>query len=230
MKPNRIREAFKTFPAVLQHQILLRLGMALGSSFFFTFCWLLFGEFVFASPFLLLAVWMGYSGIQMFRTIVSGSYTRIRTTCKQVITTAILKRPKAMILSTEKGDLRLRIQQRIRKPEVVRVLITDLKKRVSVNPLQTLAVVRVFITDLIQYGLAAATYSTNVNTNTLEYSLLLLRDNSLPYLLILFTSKIGIYYLCLSCSFQFFVSVPWRSRASSTGQRNRSALTIPTFC
>ena len=118
MKPNRIREAFKTFPAVLQHQILLRLGMALGSSFFFAFCWLLFGEFVFASPFLLLAVWMGYSGIQMFRTIVSGSYTRIRTTCKQVITTAILKRPKAMILSTEKGDLRLRIQQRIRKPEV----------------------------------------------------------------------------------------------------------------
>ena len=118
MKPNRIREAFKTFPAVLQHQILLRLGMALGSSFFFTFCWLLFGEFIFASPFLLLAVWMGYSGIQMFRTIVSGSYTRIRTTCKQVITTAILKRPKAMILSTEKGDLRLRIQQRIRKPEV----------------------------------------------------------------------------------------------------------------
>ena len=118
MKPNRIREAFKTFPAVLQHQILLRLGMALGSSFFFAFCWLLFGEFVFASPFLLLAVWMGYSGIQMFRTIASGSYTRIRTTCKQVITTAILKRPKAMILSTEKGDLRLRIQQRIRKPEV----------------------------------------------------------------------------------------------------------------
>jgi hypothetical protein len=118
VKPNRIREAFKTFPAVLQHQILLRLGMALGSSFFFTFCWLLFGEFVFASPFLLLAVWMGYSGIQMFRTIASGSYTRIRTTCKQVITTAILKRPKAMILSTEKGDLRLRIQQRIRKPEV----------------------------------------------------------------------------------------------------------------
>ena len=118
MKPNRIREAFKTFPAVLQHQILLRLGIALGSSFFFTFCWLLFGEFVFASPFLLLAVWMAYAGIQMFRTIVSGSYTRIRTTCKQVITTAILKRPKAMILSTEKGDLRLRIQQRIRKPEV----------------------------------------------------------------------------------------------------------------
>ena len=118
MKPNRIREAFKTFPAVLQHQILLRLGMALGSSFFFTFCWLLFGEFVFASPFLLLAVWMGYSVIQMFRTIASGSYTRIRTTCKQVITTAILKRPKAMILSTEKGDLRIRIQQRIRKPEV----------------------------------------------------------------------------------------------------------------
>lgn len=118
MKPNRIREAFKTFPAVLQHQILLRLGMALGSSFFFTFCWLLFGEFVFASPFLLLAVWMSYSGIQMFRTIASGSYTRIRTTCKQVITTAILKRPKAMILSTEKGDLRLRIQHRIRKPEV----------------------------------------------------------------------------------------------------------------
>ena len=118
MKPNRIREAFKTFPAVLQHQILLRLGMALGSSFFFAFCWVLFAEFVFASPFLLLAVWMGYSGIQMFRTIASGSYTRIRTTCKQVITTAILKHPKAMILSTEKGDLRLRIQQRIRKPEV----------------------------------------------------------------------------------------------------------------
>ena len=118
MKPNRIREAFKTFPAVLQHQILLRLGMALGSSFFFTFCWLLFGEFVFASPFLLLAVWMAYAGIQMFRTIFKGSYTRIRTTCKQVITTAILKRPKAMILFTEKGDLRLRIQQRIREPEV----------------------------------------------------------------------------------------------------------------
>ena len=64
----------------------------------------------------------------------------------------------------------------------------------------------------------------------IDPSLLLLRDNSLPYLLILFTSNIGIYYLCLSCSFQFFVSVPWRSRASSTGQRNRSALTIPTFC
>lgn len=118
MKPNRFRDAFKTFPAVLQHQILLRLGMALGSSFFFAFCWLLFGDFVFASPFLLLAVWMGYSGIQMFRTIVRGSYTRVRASCKQVVTTAILKRPKVIILATEKGDLRLRIQQRIRKPEV----------------------------------------------------------------------------------------------------------------
>ena len=103
MKPNRIREAFKTFPAVLQHQILLRLGMALGSSFFFTFCWLLFGEFVFASPFLLLAVWMGYSEIQMFRTIAIGSYTRIRTTCKAAslrIPDTIIPSPKYSVGSS----------------------------------------------------------------------------------------------------------------------------------
>lgn len=66
----------------------------------------------------MLALWMGASGIQVFLTLHHGKYTRVKATCKQVITTPILKRPKALILSTEQGDLRLRIQQRIRKPEV----------------------------------------------------------------------------------------------------------------
>ena len=118
MKPSRIREIFQSFPAVLQHQILLRLGMALGGILAFTLCLLVSGEFLFASPFLMLAGWMGFAGIQMFRTIASDRCTCVRVTCKQIITTAILKRPKALILSTEQGDLRLRMQQRIRKPEV----------------------------------------------------------------------------------------------------------------
>ncbi len=54
----------------------------------------------------------------MFRTVYRGKYACVEASCKQVITTPILKRPKALILSTERGDLRLRIQQRIRKPEV----------------------------------------------------------------------------------------------------------------
>lgn len=66
----------------------------------------------------MLSLWMGASGIQMFLTLYHGKYTWVKTACKQVITTPILKRPKALILSTEQGDLRLRIQQRIRKPEV----------------------------------------------------------------------------------------------------------------
>lgn len=57
----------------------------------------------------MLALWMGASGIQVFLTLHHGKYTRVKATCKQVITTPILKRPKALILSTEQGDLRLRI-------------------------------------------------------------------------------------------------------------------------
>ncbi|MBQ1734841.1 MAG: hypothetical protein II038_08165 [Lachnospiraceae bacterium] len=118
MKPKKLREAFRTFPAVLQHQLLLRFGLTLGGLAAFGLFWALSSAFWFGAPFLMLALWMGASGIQMFLTLYHGKYTRVKAACKQVITTPILKRPKALILSTEQGDLRLRIQQRIRKPEV----------------------------------------------------------------------------------------------------------------
>lgn len=118
MKPTVLREAFRAFPAVLQHQILLRFGLTLGAAAAFGLFWLLSRQFWFGAPFAMLALWMGAAGIQMFLTLYHGKYTRVKATCKQVITTPILKRPKALILSTEQGDLRLRIQQRIRKPEV----------------------------------------------------------------------------------------------------------------
>ncbi len=118
MKPRSIRESFRTFPAVLQHQILLRCGLTLGGLAAFGLFWALSSAFWFGAPFLLLALWMGGSAVQTFLTVFHGKYSRVHAVCKQVVTTAILKRPKALILSTEKGDLRLRIQQRIRKPEV----------------------------------------------------------------------------------------------------------------
>ena len=118
MKPKKLREAFNGFPAVLQHQILLRFGWTLGGLAAFGLFWALSGQFWFSAPFLMLSAWMGVSAIQLFRTIWLGRYVRVQATCRQIITTAILKRPKALILSTEQGDLRLRIQQRIRKPEV----------------------------------------------------------------------------------------------------------------
>lgn len=118
MKPKKLRAAFNDFPAVIQHQILLRLGLMLGGLAGFGLCWSLSGEFFFAAPFLLLAAWMGFAGVQLFCTIYKGRYVCVRATCKQIITTPILKRPKALILSTEQGDLRLKMQQRIRKPEV----------------------------------------------------------------------------------------------------------------
>ena len=118
MKPTALREAFRAFPAVLQHQILLRFGLTLGAAAAFGLFWLLSRQFWFGAPFAMLALWMGLSGVQMFRTVYRGKYTCVEASCKQVITTPILKRPKALILSTERGDLRLRMQQRIRKPEV----------------------------------------------------------------------------------------------------------------
>jgi len=118
VKPTALRETLRTFPAVLQHQLLLRFGLTLGGLAAFGLFWALSSAFWFGAPFLMLSLWMGASGIQMFLTLYHGKYTRVKATCKQVITTPILKRPKALILSTEQGDLRLRIQQRIRKPEV----------------------------------------------------------------------------------------------------------------
>lgn len=126
MKLTALREAFRTFPAVLQHQILLRFGLTLGAAAVFGLFWLLSRQFWFGAPFLMLSLWMGASGIQMFLTLYHGKYTRVKATCKQVITTPILKRPKALILSTEQGDLRLRMQQRIQKPEVDELFIVYL--------------------------------------------------------------------------------------------------------
>ena len=126
MKPTALREAFRAFPAVLQHQILLRFGLTLGGLAAFGLFWALSSAFWFGVPFLMLALWMGASGIQMFLTLYHGKYTRVKATCKQLITTPILKRPKALILSTEQGDLRLRIQQRIRKPEVDELFVVYL--------------------------------------------------------------------------------------------------------
>lgn len=118
MKLQMIRDALQTFPAVLQHQILLRFGLSLGGFAAFALFWGLSGQFWFGAPFLMLATWMGAGAVLLFRTIYQGRYVCVQAICKQVITTAILKRPKALILSTEQGDLRLRTQQRIRKPEV----------------------------------------------------------------------------------------------------------------
>lgn len=126
MKPKKLLEAFRTFPAVLQHQLLLRFGLTLGGLATFGLFWALSSAFWFGAPFLMLSLWMGASGIQVFLTLYHGKYTRVKTTCKQVITTPILKRPKALILSTEQGDLRLRIQQRIRKPEVGELFVVYL--------------------------------------------------------------------------------------------------------
>ena len=118
MKTKKLREAFNDFPAVLQHQILLRFGLSLGGFAAFGLFWGLSGQFWFGAPFLMLAAWMGVGAIQLFRTIWLGRYVCVQAICKQVITTAILKRPKALILTTEQGDLRLRMQERIQKPEV----------------------------------------------------------------------------------------------------------------
>lgn len=126
MKLTALREAFRTFPAVLQHQILRRFGLTLGAAAAFGLFWAMSSAFWFGAPFLMLSLWMGTSGIQMFLTFYRGKYTRVKATCKQVITSPILKRPKALILSTEQGDLRLRIQQRIRKPEVGELFVVYL--------------------------------------------------------------------------------------------------------
>lgn len=126
MKPTALRETLRTFPAVLQHQLLLRFGLTLGGLVAFGLFWALSSAFWFGAPFLMLSLWMGASGIQMFLTLYHGKYTRVKATCRQVITTPILKRPKALILSTEQGDLRLRIQQRIRKPEVDELFVVYL--------------------------------------------------------------------------------------------------------
>lgn len=126
MKLTALREAFRAFPAVLQHQILLRFSLTLGAAAAFCLFWTLSSAFWFGAPFLMLSLWMGASGIQMFLTLYHGKYTRVKATCKQVITSPIMKRPKALILSTKQGDLRLRIQQRIRKPEVDELFIVYL--------------------------------------------------------------------------------------------------------
>ena len=126
MKLTALREAFRAFPEVLQHQILLRFSLTLGAAAAFGLFWLLSRQFWFGAPFLMLSLWMGTSGIQMFLTLYHGKYTRVKASCKQVITSPILKRPKALILSTEQGDLRLRIQQRIRKPEVGELFVVYL--------------------------------------------------------------------------------------------------------
>lgn len=126
MKPKQLREVLRTFPAVLQHQFLLRFGLTLGGLAAFGLFWAMSSAFWFGAPFLMLALWMGTAGIQMFLTLNHGKYTRVKATCKQVITTPILKRPKALILSTEQGNLRLRTQQRIRKPEVGELFVVYL--------------------------------------------------------------------------------------------------------
>lgn len=126
MKLTALREAFRAFPAVLQHQILLRFSLTLGAAAAFCLFWTLSSAFWFGAPFLMLSLWMGASGIQMFLTLYHGKYTRVKATCKQVITSPIMKRPKALILSTKQGDLRLRIQKRIRKPEVDELFIVYL--------------------------------------------------------------------------------------------------------
>ena len=113
MKPRSIRESFRTFPAVLQHQILLRCGLTLGGLAAFGLFWALSSAFWFGATFLMLSFWMSVSAVQTFRTVFHGKYACVHAICKQVLTTAILKRPKALILSTEQGNLRLRIQQRI---------------------------------------------------------------------------------------------------------------------
>ena len=118
MKLKTLRETFNGFPAVLQQQILLRFGLSLGGVAAFALFWGLSAQFWFGAPFLMLAAWMGVGAVQLFRTVCLGRYVCVQAICKQVVTTAILKRPKALILSTEQGDLRLRIQKRIRKPEV----------------------------------------------------------------------------------------------------------------
>ena len=97
-------------PAV-QHQILLRLLLALASLTGGIVLWCMEGIAA-AAPFILLALLLAAAALRIRRCAEAGRYLALHGTILSVETTALLHRPKAVLIAVDGKAIRLELHSR----------------------------------------------------------------------------------------------------------------------
>lgn len=103
----------KSIPLAIQHQLLLRLALALAVLVAGMALCVLDGIMT-AGPFLLLALLLAASALRIRRYAAAGRYLALRGAVLKVETTALLHRPKAMLLAVDGKAIRLELHSRLR--------------------------------------------------------------------------------------------------------------------
>ena len=114
-------------PLALQTQILLQAALALASLVTGVILVILFSAAV-SLPFFLLALLFGLGSIRIYHASMAGRYLTLLGNVLKVEQTAILRRPKAILLEIDGRALRVSLRNRHRAPEqgkIVRIYVLD---------------------------------------------------------------------------------------------------------
>lgn len=106
----------KQIPVPLQAHILMQAGLVACSLTAGIACLILFTGMV-AFPFLLFAILASVSGWRVYHVAVHGHYLTLSTIVLKVERTAILHRPKAVLVETEGKALRIMLRNRLTVPK-----------------------------------------------------------------------------------------------------------------
>lgn len=108
-----MKDLFNHLPPTLRQQVMLRSAAALLFLILFIAIWVGTGEFSFALPCLMLAVFLIVNTGIMLYNIINGNYVRIHGTCTGIERTGIRRRVKSITVTHNDQQLMIPVRRRL---------------------------------------------------------------------------------------------------------------------
>ena len=105
----------KQLPDALRMQLLMRLGSGATALLLFVVVWLLSGEFTFALPCLILAVFLLINSWSLLRNVIVGDYLCVSGPCEEVERTVLRRRIKSVTVRLGDKLVVIPIKRRVKK-------------------------------------------------------------------------------------------------------------------
>lgn len=113
-----MKEKWKDAPSALKKQIYKRLGVGVLFLVLGIITWAISKDFIFAVPCFVGMIFFVLNGIQVLMATLLGKYVVLLGACERLEQTRILKRTKAVYLSTEYGTVKVAIRRNMRRLQI----------------------------------------------------------------------------------------------------------------
>lgn len=108
-------QEFKRLPEPLQRQILIRLGLALLSLVLFIPILLIMRDIYLCIPCAGVMIFYATSAFFLFRRAILGEYVVVSGECVEIVLTAVKRRAKYIMITTDVCNLKVVLHSRLRK-------------------------------------------------------------------------------------------------------------------